>query len=40
VPRVWEKFYSGVMIALKEGTRLQQAVYGWASAWATALPSW
>ena len=29
VPRVWEKFYSGVMIALKEGTRLQQAVYGW-----------
>ncbi|MBK6869236.1 MAG: long-chain fatty acid--CoA ligase [Burkholderiales bacterium] len=29
VPRVWEKFYSGVMIALKEGTWLQQAVYGW-----------
>ena len=29
VPRVWEKFYSGVAIALKEGTRLQQAVYGW-----------
>ena len=29
VPRVWEKFYSGVMIALKEGTRLQQAVYAW-----------
>ena len=29
VPRAWEKFYSGVMIALKEGTRLQQAVYGW-----------
>ena len=29
VPRVWEKFYSGVMIALKESTRLQQAVYGW-----------
>ena len=29
VPRVWEKFYSGVMISLKEGTRLQQAVYGW-----------
>ena len=29
VPRVWEKFYSGVMIALKEGTRVQQAVYGW-----------
>ncbi len=29
VPRVWEKFYSGVMIALKESTRLQQAVYAW-----------
>lgn len=29
VPRVWEKFYSGVTIALKEGTRLQQAVYAW-----------
>ena len=30
VPRVWEKFYSGVMIALKESGRLQQLVYGWA----------
>ena len=30
VPRVWEKFYSGVMIALKEAGGLQQAVYGWA----------
>ena len=30
VPRVWEKFYSGVMISLKESTRLQQAVYAWA----------
>jgi len=30
VPRVWEKFYSGVMIALKEAGRFQQAVYGWA----------
>jgi long-chain acyl-CoA synthetase len=30
VPRVWEKFYSGVMIALKESSRLQQAVYAWA----------
>jgi len=30
VPRVWEKFYSGVMIALKEASRLQQAVYAWA----------
>jgi long-chain acyl-CoA synthetase len=30
VPRVWEKFYSGVMIALKESGRLQQLAYGWA----------
>ena len=30
VPRVWEKFYSGVMIALKESGKLQQAAYGWA----------
>ncbi len=30
VPRVWEKFYSGVMIALKEASRLQQAAYAWA----------
>jgi len=30
VPRVWEKFYSGVMITLKEAGTLQQAVYGWA----------
>ncbi|RPE73103.1 long-chain acyl-CoA synthetase [Tibeticola sediminis] len=30
VPRVWEKFYSGVMIALKESTPLQQAAYAWA----------
>ena len=29
VPRVWEKFYSGVMIALKEASGLQQAAYGW-----------
>ena len=29
VPRVWEKFYSGVTIALKESTRLQRAVYAW-----------
>ena len=29
VPRVWEKFYSGVLIALKESGRLQQMVYGW-----------
>ncbi len=29
VPRVWEKFYSGVMISLKESTWLQQAAYAW-----------
>jgi long-chain acyl-CoA synthetase len=29
VPRVWEKFYSGVMIALKEAGPLQQAAYAW-----------
>jgi len=29
VPRVWEKFYSGVMIALKESSRLQQLAYAW-----------
>ena len=29
VPRVWEKFYSGVMISLKESGRLQQTAYGW-----------
>ncbi len=29
VPRVWEKFYSGVLIALKEAGSLQQLVYGW-----------
>ena len=30
VPRVWEKFYSGVMIALKEAGAVQQATYAWA----------
>ncbi len=30
VPRVWEKFYSSVMIGLKEASWLQQRVYGWA----------
>ncbi len=30
VPRVWEKFYSGVMIALKEASSTQQAAYAWA----------
>ncbi len=29
VPRVWEKFYSGVMIALKESGPVQQAAYAW-----------
>ncbi len=30
VPRVWEKFYSGVTIALKEASAVQRAAYGWA----------
>ena len=30
VPRVWEKFYSGVMIGLKEAGKLQQGAYAWA----------
>ncbi|WP_280152240.1 long-chain fatty acid--CoA ligase [Piscinibacter sp. XHJ-5] len=30
VPRVWEKFYSAVTIALRDASRLQQAVYRWA----------
>jgi long-chain acyl-CoA synthetase len=29
VPRVWEKFYSGVAIALRESGRLQQWAYAW-----------
>ena len=29
VPRVWEKFYSGVMIGLKEASGIQQAAYAW-----------
>jgi long-chain acyl-CoA synthetase len=29
VPRVWEKFYSGVMISLKEAGWVQQAAYSW-----------
>jgi long-chain acyl-CoA synthetase len=29
VPRVWEKFYSGVMIGLKEAGKVQQAAYAW-----------
>jgi long-chain acyl-CoA synthetase len=30
VPRVWEKIYSQVAIALSEADKLQQAVYAWA----------
>ncbi len=30
VPRVWEKFYSGVVIAIKEASALQQLAYAWA----------
>jgi long-chain acyl-CoA synthetase len=30
VPRVWEKFYSAVVIGVKEASRLQQLAYGWA----------
>ena len=30
VPRVWEKFYSGITIAIQESTRLQQIAYAWA----------
>jgi long-chain acyl-CoA synthetase len=30
VPRVWEKFYSAVAIALKEATTFEQAAYKWA----------
>ncbi|MES2281153.1 MAG: long-chain fatty acid--CoA ligase [Pseudomonadota bacterium] len=29
IPRIWEKFYSSVMIGIKEGTGLQQAAYAW-----------
>jgi long-chain acyl-CoA synthetase len=29
VPRVWEKFYSAVMISLKEAGAVQQGVYAW-----------
>jgi long-chain acyl-CoA synthetase len=29
VPRVWEKFYSAVMIAIKESSKLQQITYAW-----------
>jgi long-chain acyl-CoA synthetase len=29
VPRIWEKFYSGVTIALRESGRAQQLAYAW-----------
>jgi long-chain acyl-CoA synthetase len=29
VPRIWEKFYSGVMIALRESGKAQQLAYAW-----------
>jgi len=29
VPRIWEKFYSGVVIAIRESGRVQQAAYAW-----------
>jgi long-chain acyl-CoA synthetase len=29
VPRVWEKFYSGVAISLRESGKVQQAAYAW-----------
>ena len=29
VPRVWEKFYSGVVIAVKEASKPQQLAYAW-----------
>jgi long-chain acyl-CoA synthetase len=40
VPRVWEKFYSGVMIALKEAGGLQQARTAGPLAWAIRWPTW
>jgi long-chain acyl-CoA synthetase len=30
VPRIWEKFYSSVVIAIRESGRVQQAAYAWA----------
>ena len=37
VPRVWEKFYSGVTIAIRDATPLQQLAYRWALATGTAV---
>jgi long-chain acyl-CoA synthetase len=40
VPRVWEKFYSAVVIGVKEASRVQQLAYAWAigvgGAWPTS----
>jgi long-chain acyl-CoA synthetase len=30
VPRIWEKFYSGVALRMREATRLGRLAYGWA----------
>jgi long-chain acyl-CoA synthetase len=30
VPRIWEKFYSAITIALKDATAVQNAIYRWA----------
>jgi long-chain acyl-CoA synthetase len=37
VPRVWEKFYSGVVIAIKEASPLQQMAYAWSIAVGTEV---
>jgi long-chain acyl-CoA synthetase len=37
VPRVWEKLYSGVTIAVREGTFLQQTLYRWGIGVGTAV---
>ena len=37
VPRVWEKFYSGVVISLKEAGKLQQLAYAWSIGVGTAI---
>ena len=37
VPRVWEKFYSGVMISLKEAGAVSQAAYAWSIAVGSAI---
>jgi long-chain acyl-CoA synthetase len=37
VPRVWEKFYSGVMIGLKEASGCSRRPTPGRSAWATRI---